>query len=317
MDCKLHSASRLAPHRRNAAALRRAAANRRRSILPCRVLSALAMPATTLPSSSACFHAPPPLAGERRRLLRIHAPAPASLAACRLRCLAPQTRSLSSFGAPADPAISTCPSPPPPTRRHPPRHRPRASPRDPVPRLPHQAPDFPSPAQALLARGPLHSRRGGIRSNASLGIPSPMPWPGTSSSTSFSGKAISKRIGEMRTRRPITSPTPSCSLIAAGRGTQKRCSRDFNKPLLLSRLFLLAAVRLEPCPSFCSCLLSRLSQVASPPRPCGFFFSTMGKARISSLKATKLHSFKVQNRKEEILPPMERLANLSRSQQYF
>ena len=71
-------------------------------------------------------------------------------------------------------------------------------------------------------------------------------------------------------RRPITSPTPSCSLIAAGRGTQKRCSRDFNKPLLLSRLFLLAAVRLEPCPSFCSCLLSRLSLVASPPRPCGF-----------------------------------------------
>jgi len=47
------------------------------------------------------------------------------------------------------------------------------------------------------------------------------------------------------------------------------------------------------------------------------FFSTMGKARISSLKATKLQSFKVQNRKEEILPPMERLANLSRSQQYF
>ncbi|KAG2550208.1 hypothetical protein PVAP13_9KG506100 [Panicum virgatum] len=164
------------------------------------MLSALAMPATTLSSSSACFHAPPPLAGERRRLLRIHAPAPASLAACRLRCLAPQTRSLSSFGAPADPAISTRPCPPPPTCRHPPRHRPRASPRDPVPRLPHQAPDFPSPAQALLARGPLHSRRGGIRSNASLGIPSPMPWPGTSSSTSFSGKAISKRIGAMRTR---------------------------------------------------------------------------------------------------------------------
>ena len=48
-----------------------------------------------------------------------------------------------------------------------------------------------------------------------------------------------------------------------------------------------------------------------------FFFPTMGKARISSLKATKLQSFKVQNRKEEILPPMERLANLSRSRQYF
>ncbi|KAG2539047.1 hypothetical protein PVAP13_9NG364514 [Panicum virgatum] len=155
--------------------------------------------------------------------------------------------------------------------RHPPRHRARASPRDPVPRLPHQAPDFP-PARALLARGPLHSRCGGIRSNVSLGIQSPMPSPGTSSSTSFSGKAISKRIGEMRTRRPITSPTPSCSLIAAGRGTQKWCSRDFNQALLLSRLFLLAAVRVEAwnhVRAFCSCFLSRLSQVASPPRPCG------------------------------------------------
>ncbi|PUZ39901.1 hypothetical protein GQ55_9G380800 [Panicum hallii var. hallii] len=58
----------------------------------------------------------------------------------------------------------------------------------------------------------------------------------------------------------LTSPTPSCSLIAAGRGTQKCCSRDFNQALLLSRLSLLAAIRLEPCPSFCSCFLSLLSQ---------------------------------------------------------
>ena len=56
------------------------------------------------------------------------------------------------------------------------------------------------------------------------------------------------------------------------------------------------------------------SSISSSDLP---FFSTMGKARISSLKATKLQSFKVQNRKEEILPPMERLANLSRSRQYF
>ena len=150
------------------------------------------MLATTPPYPLTCFHAPRRAQEDgaapcraRSRLLRFQAPASASAAAANAADRRSRRRALPLRRPRALLLPVVCPPPrlfppalllrPPPPRRLPlrlpPRHRQRAYPRAPGPRRPRQAPDFPAPAQALLARGPIPYGARSVRSNAPLGIP--------------------------------------------------------------------------------------------------------------------------------------------------